>query len=327
MEENSSFIQEEESRQPAGGPDEILHPAFQPTEAKVRIVLLFTIAAAIIGSILGAMLLYSIAALMGWEMTALPNSLPADAPPLQRWQIRVLLGISHITTFILAGGAVVALFYRRFVPENPPHRWLTWRHYLGIHRLPSLRDLGLGILAMIVSAPLVLYAYELNRMFPLPEIVRQMEQQTNTTLQALLNMETPWELIANLVLIAFLPAVGEELMFRGILQQQLMRRLMPAWAALILSAAIFSFIHFQFEGFLPRMLLGFVLGWVYWRTHNLWVPVTAHFFNNAAQVAGQYLYKQKISEVNLEEDISVPWYVALFSLLTLIAVLRTFKRS
>jgi hypothetical protein len=140
-------------------------------------------------------------------------------------------------------------------------------------------------------------------------------------------MENMWELLANLTLIAILPAIGEELVFRGVIQQQLMRRIQNPWMTILLASVIFSAAHMQFEGFIPRMLLGFILGWLYWKTQNFWVPVLCHFFNNGLQVIGQYLYKQDLSTVDLEKDIQVPWQFAAISLFMIWAVVRLIQQN
>jgi membrane protease YdiL (CAAX protease family) len=236
--------------------------------------------------------------------------------------MRLMVGLSHFTTFIVAGLGTVWLFYRgnRF-------RAGDWRDYLGLRRFPGGTMIGLAILLMLVSLPFVLYAYTINKALPLPESFRLMEQQTTEMIKGLLRMDNGWELLANLTIIALLPAIGEELVFRGVLQQQLMRRMANPWLALVVSAAIFSFIHFQFEGFLPRLLLGLLLGWLYWQTRNFWVPVIAHFFNNALQVGGQYLYGRELSTVDLEQDIEVPWYYAVLSLFMIWAVVRLIRQN
>jgi membrane protease YdiL (CAAX protease family) len=70
------------------------------------------------------------------------------------------------------------------------------------------------------------------------------------------------------------------------------------------------------------MLLGFLLGWLFWKTQNFWVPVLAHFFNNGLQVVGQYLYGKEVSSVDLEQDIQVPWPFALISLFLVWVTMR-----
>lgn len=246
-----------------------------------------------------------IAMLAGWDQA--PMLTPA-ATEAERWMTRIQLGLGHVLSFGVAAFLTVWLFYRNISRQGP-----DWRDYLGVRRAPGLPLTGLTVLLMAVSLPLVLFLLNINQLIPLPETLKLAEKQTEDAIKGLLQMNHAGEFVANLFIIALLPAMGEELMFRGVVQQQLMRRIANPWLALLISAAVFSFVHFQFEGFLPRMLLGLILGWLYWRTHNFWVPVTAHFFNNALQVTGQYLYGKEISSVDLEQDIQVPWFAAALS--------------
>ncbi|MBK8965616.1 MAG: CPBP family intramembrane metalloprotease [Lewinellaceae bacterium] len=285
---------------------------YQQPEPQVRLVLLVLLGACLLFALLGGILFQLIVMVAGWDPAVLTGALAADAPPAERWQTRLLLAISHISTFLLAGWAVLRFFYP---PVDRVFR------YLKAAQLPETRPLLIGILLMLVAIPLVLYTYNLNQALPIPEALRALEEQANESIKGLLQMDNLLELLANLALIALLPAFGEELVFRGIVQQQLMRRMGP-WAAILLGAAIFSFIHFQFEGFLPRMLLGVLLGWLYWRSQNIWVPVGAHFVNNAFQVLAQYLYRQDISTIDLEQDIDVPWTAAAVSVVLLYGIVR-----
>lgn len=292
-------------------PLETLPP--RPTEPRARIVLLTQFGFSIALTILASMVYAAVALGAGWGEAALTGSFGPDATAEERWQMRLLLALSHLFTFVLAGAATVMLFYRRYVPEVNPDRHLDWRDYLGARRGPDAPTLLLSILLMLAAIPLVLYLYNANQEIPLPESLRAAEEQTEAAIKGLLNMETPWELVANLILIALLPALGEELVFRGVVQQQLLRRLTPPPNALITAAMIFSFAHFQFAGFLPRLFLGLVLGWLFWQTRNFWIPVIAHFVNNALQVVAQYLYHRQITTLDLEEDIHMPWPYALAS--------------
>ncbi|MCB0533417.1 MAG: CPBP family intramembrane metalloprotease [Saprospiraceae bacterium] len=285
---------------------------YQQPEPQVRLVLLGLLGASLLFAILGGLLFQLIVLMAGWDPTVLTGALAADAPPAERWQTRLLLAISHVSTFLLAGWVVLYFFY-------PPAKRVF--SYLKAVQLPDIRPFMLGILLMLVAIPLVLYTYNINQALPLPDALRALEDQTNESIKGLLQMDNVLELLANLLLIALLPALGEELVFRGIVQQQLMRRMRP-WAAILLGAAVFSFIHFQFEGFLPRMLLGVVLGWLYWRSQNIWVPVGAHFVNNAFQVVGQYLYNQDLSTIDLEQDIDMPWMAAAVSVVLIYGIVR-----
>lgn len=234
--------------------------------------------------------------------------LSPDASPDLRWQARLELGLGHFFVFSVAGFLTVWLFYRNLTGTGP-----DWPDYLRARRAPSLPLAGLALLLMAVSIPVVLYSLEINQAIPIPDSFREAEEQAELMLGGLLIMDTPAELLANLVVIALLPAIGEELVFRGVVQQQLMRRIANPWVALAVSAAVFSFFHFQFEGFIARFILGFLLGWLFWKTQNFWIPVLAHFFNNGFQVVGQYMHGKELSSVDFEQDVQVPWLLALIS--------------
>ncbi len=95
-------------------------------------------------------------------------------------------------------------------------------------------------------------------------------------------------MIANLIILAVLPAAGEEMIFRGVIQRMLGRILRRGDMAVWLAAFIFSAMHFQFYGFIPRFILGLVFGYLYYWTGNLWLPVTAHIINNSVTVISSW---------------------------------------
>jgi len=295
-------------------------PVNQPTSQSVNqesnhpvwIVLAGMFMASILLTMIGGGVFQLLALVFGWDASVMTGMLAPDAPPAERWQMRLMLAIGHISSFVLAGWLVVRFFY------PPDSRALA---YLRANRRPDLQLVLGGMVLLLASIPLVLFLYNINQALPLPDSFRLLEEQTTDTIKGLLQMDNGLELLANLTLIALLPAIGEELVFRGIVQQQLQRRIASPWLAIVLASAIFSFIHFQFEGFLPRMLLGILLGWLYWRSQNLWVPVAAHFANNAMQVVGQFLYSREISTIDLEQDIEMPWPAAAGSLLLVAGIM------
>ncbi|MBL7795721.1 MAG: CPBP family intramembrane metalloprotease [Saprospiraceae bacterium] len=283
----------------------------------VWVVLAGMFMASILLTIIGGGLFQLLAMTLGWDTAVMSGILAPDAPPAERWQMRLMLAIGHVCSFVLAGWVVVRFFY------PPGQRALA---YLRANHLPDLRLVFAGIFLLLASIPLVLFLYNINQALPLPDSFRLLEEQTTDTIKGLLQMDNGLELLANLTLIALLPAIGEELVFRGVVQQQLQRRIASPWLAIVLASAIFSFIHFQFEGFLPRMLLGILLGWLYWRSQNLWVPAAAHFVNNATQVVGQFLYSREISTLDLEQDIEMPWPAAVGSLLLVLGIMYLINR-
>ena len=118
--------------------------------------------------------------------------------------------------------------------------------------------------------------------------MKELEETAQALTDKMTNVYTIGGLLLNLLVIALIPAVGEEMTFRGVIQQSLTRRMNPH-IAIILSAAIFSFFHFQFFGFFPRLFLGILLGYMFYITGSLWTSILMHFVNNGAAVTLYYL--------------------------------------
>lgn len=134
-------------------------------------------------------------------------------------------------------------------------------------------------------------------------------------------------LLFNLLIIALIPAVGEELTFRGVLQQGLSRRMNPH-VAIILAAAIFSFIHFQFYGFLPRMFLGILLGYMFYVSGSLWTSILMHFVNNGTAVVLYYLNDKGIINVDVDHFGAMPpTMVVISAAVTLALIVACWRKS
>jgi hypothetical protein len=97
-------------------------------------------------------------------------------------------------------------------------------------------------------------------------------------------------LALNLLVIAILPALGEELIFRGVMQKILADVFRKKYLAVWITAFFFSFVHLQFYGFLPRLILGLAFGYLYLWSASLWLPIIAHFVNNAVPTLGAYFH-------------------------------------
>lgn len=303
--------------------DPVQHPV--PVSFVLGIFVLFSL----LGTMVGGGLTLLLGHFYGLDASEVAASIGPDAPPTARGMVRWMLVLSHLGTFVLPGLLTVVLFYGRKIGTSGPFasfasNW-DWLGYLRADRRPAWLPVALGLLLLLAALPLVHYLYGVNKMLPLPDWMRDMESQTNDAIRGVLRMDSPGELAANLVIMALIPAIGEELVFRGILQQQLMRVVSNSWVAILLAGAIFSAIHLQFEGFLPRWLLGVLLGWMFWRTQNFWVPVAAHFFNNAFQVVGAYLFQEKLTDIDFEQDVEVPALVAAVSVFLVWAVMRRMR--
>jgi membrane protease YdiL (CAAX protease family) len=133
--------------------------------------------------------------------------------------------------------------------------------------------------------------------------------------------------ILNLILIAFLPGIGEELVFRGILQKHIGGIFKNPIAAIWISAFIFSAIHFQFEGFFPRIVLGATLGYLYYWTGNLWVPMIAHAFNNGFQIALIYFTGMDVSEFDEKSSNQLQWWMIPISVVLMFLIYQAILKN
>ena len=172
---------------------------------------------------------------------------------------------------------------------------------------------------------------EWNQGMVLPEAMKGIEKWMKNSEEAtgemtkfLTTFKTPSQLIVALVVIAVLAGISEELLFRGVLQNITLRAFGNPHIAIWFAAFTFSFIHLQFYGFFPRMLLGALLGYLYYWTKNLWVPMFAHFVNNGFTLLMAYLYSTKAVKIDIEDTKSVPLSMALGSLLFTVLILRWF---
>lgn len=203
---------------------------------------------------------------------------------------RVIQTISSLGLFLLP-----AIGMALFCDASP-------RHYLFLHRVNDERVWLLVLASMFLIAAPINFIAMLNQQMELPTFMAPVEQwmrsQEDLALQLTQNMigdGTPQLLAINLIVMALCPAITEEFFFRGALQR-LIGKWNPNPHFVIWSAAIlFSAFHLQFYGFIPRMLLGAYLGYLLLWTRSIWIPVFAHFINNATAVIG-------MSDKNLRES-------------------------
>ncbi|GCC52081.1 CPBP family intramembrane metalloprotease [Chryseotalea sanaruensis] len=183
---------------------------------------------------------------------------------------------------------------------------------------------------MLVNSPFI----EWNANLTFPEFMKGFEEWAKTreeyageVTSFLTTFSNRGELILALFVIAVLPAFGEELVFRGLLQPQLNKHTGNIHAAIWITAILFSAMHMQFYGFVPRMLLGGLFGYLYYWSGNLWVAILAHFVNNGFSVLMLYLYQQKVSELDMNSTESAPWPVVAGAAMISFALLYIFKKQ
>jgi uncharacterized protein len=207
--------------------------------------------------------------------------------------------------------------------------------YLNLDKVPYLRSVILAVLIIFVANPIINLAGEINSKLTLPAGLSGLENWMRSTEEAaaqltklFLKTESLGGLLFNIFMIALIPAIGEEYLFRGVIQ-----RIFKEWTkndhwAIWISAILFSALHFQFYGFLPRVILGAMFGYLFVMSENLWLPVIAHFINNAAAVVAYYLYGEGILNVDPEKiGVDTKYhFAAIISLVSLIALYWVFNK-
>jgi membrane protease YdiL (CAAX protease family) len=179
---------------------------------------------------------------------------------------------------------------------------LGFTHYLDTNKVLIV------LLIMLACLPVVGALQELTEMLPWSKAMlaqfKAAEDGYNKEVAVIARMNNFSDYIISVMVIAFLPALFEETLFRGALQNLLSRWSKMPIMSIIITAIIFSAVHGSYLGFLSRFALGFVLGWIYYRTGNIWLNIIAHFFNNAfaitvlysRSVAGQKIDPSKIDD-------------------------------
>lgn len=258
--------------------------------------------------------------LSGTDLSTLENTDWSKATDSQVNIYKVAQIISSIFTLL-----VPAWLYS--MAQSGSTRFLQFKQPL----LPIL--VMLTLVTTLVSLPLLGYTMELNQSMQLPKFLAPIEQwmkSTETNLAdltaAFLKMDNLFELILNMVMIAVIPALGEEMLFRGCLQPTLQRYIGNAHVGIWLAAIIFSAIHLQFYGFIPRLLLGALFGYFYLWSGNLWYPVIAHFINNGLQVLMVYVGVVSATDLDTAEQ-HVPLAAVAVSGLLTVAMLVQYKQN
>lgn len=199
--------------------------------------------------------------------------------------MRLAMAIQTIFLFV-----VPALFFAYLCQEVP-------KDYLKIETSTNYTLLSFAILFIMVAQPLINSISYYNQQLILPESMASLEQWMRATedsalksLNILFADKTIFGLIFNLLVLAIVAGLGEELFFRGCIQQIMKKIFVNRHAAIWITAIIFSAVHFQFYGFIPRVLLGALLGYLFMWSGNIWIPVIIHTLHNAINVVLTYLY-------------------------------------
>jgi len=237
--------------------------------------------------------------------------------------LKFMQAINHAGTFLFSGLIYLLLMNRRWfsgLNYGPATGWAGW---------------GAMILLVVVSAPWITWLYEWNRSLTLGPFdsvetwLKQTEARAEDILRVFLHDASFGGILANVFIVCVLPAVGEELLFRGVVQ-----RIFRDWTGnphlgIIITSVVFSALHLQFFGFFPRLALGILFGYLYHYSGNLWLPITAHFANNGLALLAAMLYEKGLTETRPETfgGTAHPWANIASLLLTLALLYWFYTRS
>lgn len=216
--------------------------------------------------------------------SSLTSALWGSVEVSERTQILIGNIIQNIAAFFVPAALIASLSGTKpndFLRLSTP---LSWREPSGI------------IIVFILGLPLLNQTVYWNQQLSLPgsmsgleSAMREMEDNGAHLTETLLSTSSVWGLISGVAVIGILTGLCEEVYFRGALQNIIHRCGVKPWAAILIAATIFSALHFQFFGFVPRLFLGIFFGYLLWATKSLWAAVLAHAINNSLVVVTNWL--------------------------------------
>ncbi len=242
---------------------------------------------------------------------SLNASNPANISVLKFLQAFYSIGMFIFPAFI------IALFFNGKIGE-----------YLQIKKIPSPLSIVFVCLIMFFALPLINYLMLLNQSITFPASMagletelKSLEKEAEVISGSFLKANSFSVYLANMLVMAVIPAIGEEFMFRGIFQRMFKDWTKNIHIAIWLAAILFSAMHMQFYGFIPRMLLGAFFGYLFYWSGNLWLSVLAHFVNNSIAVTAFYLngeIAEKADKIGTDKGINAALFFSILMVLLLI---------
>jgi len=234
----------------------------------VGIALISGVIFSTLGSLLAAMI-------TGVQVLTDPKALSDLANPAVIDALKIIQLVSAIGTFLFPPIIAAWLFSS------------DAKEYLGVIRKPNSQQIVISIILLLVAIPFINWMMMANSLMELPasmkgveDWMKEMEANAGQITKLLVKTNSIGGLVFNIFLMAIVPALGEEFLFRGLIQKLFKELSGNVNAGIILSAILFSAMHMQFYGFLPRFALGVMLGYMMYWSGSLWLPIIAHFFNN-----------------------------------------------
>ena len=216
--------------------------------------------------------------------------------------IKYFQGVQSVGLFVIPGLVFWYLFFNSSGPANQLHKK---KYVLG----------GITILLTTFSlVPIIglLVKWNSDIHFPsnlhgLETTLQKLESDAAVLTEKILEGVSIRHYLFSLLVVAILPAIGEEFIFRGIVQQIVISWMKNSHVAILLTSIIFSAVHLQFYGFVPRLFLGIYFGYIFLWSRNIWLSVLAHLFNNTLAVSVHFLIIRNIYVPAYFSEESLSW--------------------
>ncbi len=262
--------------------------------ANIGFLLIFCIAGLFIGQFIG--MIFAAIFYPGSISDFTQNISSGLLQPQMKTSFYVMQGMASLAAFIIA-----PLLFLNFVARTDAKRI-----FKGQVQITAALLVCVIVLAFMFFNSIFI---EWNTHIKLPEFLSgfetwamNKEAQLKSLTEFLTKFDSRFEFSLAFIIIAIIPAVGEELVFRGVLQNYLHKWIKNVHIAIWVSAIIFSLIHMQFYGLVPRILLGALFGYLYVISGSLWMAILGHFINNGFTVIMIYLYQKGAVDINLEDQ-------------------------
>jgi uncharacterized protein len=229
---------------------------------------------------------------------------------------KLLLSLFSIVSFLLPVLIVRKLFWLKSSFNNckSKHQWNLW-------------VIVLSISAMICSIVVMNWLGHLNRQLPIWSSLKDSEIKAEETLQHYMKMDSIKLLIYNLLIFSFVPSFCEEVFFRGTMQPLWVKSTGSKWLGVLITATIFSFLHFQFNGFLPRLFGGLVLGTIFLFSKNITLTIICHIVYNGSIVVFNYIGQHRTFEASIfQRQLLNPYLILATIVLTTVLLLQLHKK-
>ncbi len=217
------------------------------------------------------------------------------------WGMLSMLTVQDVLAFIVPAIAAMAIFYRRPL------------HAMCLDRAPGWKAIAIVVAFYILSLPAMNWIVSFNESMSLPasmsgieQLMRSLEDAAAETTKTLLDIHSIWELVPCVLVVGLMAGLSEEILFRGAMLRTMQDSRLGMHAVVWIVAIVFSAIHMQFYGFIPRMLLGVWLGYLLVWTRSLWVPIIAHTLNNSTVVVMSYLANKGVVAEDFGDHLGLP---------------------